>query len=213
MKKTTIALAIAALGLAAADASAQVRRDRDGSFPSAKTRKQVRPVPATPAPRRVRTGTPSITSMAPSYGAPGTDVTIRGLNFQRGVKVRVGGTWVTPRSVTPRRIVFTIPARARNGQVVVKQSRTRAIKAGSFNVLRRPVAQRPVKKQRRFRASAAVRAEKRAHDQRIARLDRMIRQSSNDSILRRWLVNLKQRENTRHQRKMTNLRQRYTASL
>ena len=77
---------------------------------------------------------PTVTTFAPSSGAVGTDVTIRGTYLAGATSVTFNGTPSTFTVVLDSRLVATVPMGATNGQITVTTGSGQATSAGSFTV-------------------------------------------------------------------------------
>lgn len=226
---------IAALGLTASPALAQVyQRDHREIKPVRDHRELIPP--------------PSIKYYAPLSGAVGTTVTIKGDNFLGGTQVVLGDKVITPVSITRHEIKFEVPRRADDATIVLRAPNARRdLYVGSFDVLtgyggswnegvtpswkddlyKEEMALRGNRNGRRYRSVRAIRArwnvrflsspkvqsELSLHARRTARLERMLRLSRAHGNARltsriRVLIN---KESARHDRAMNRLKIQFFA--
>lgn len=236
MKRNTILATVGALSMLAVPAMADdgpgYRTKRYKNDDVSKHRRGVRRPAPLPAPVML----PAVKSFGPHAAKAGATVTIKGTHFMPGMKVMLGRTLITPTVVRPRRIKFTVPARARDGALsLVMPNGRRAIRVGALDVItpprrfrrgwydtnwkrtrfsRRNQSRRGILtrwQNRFFLSSAAARAELRLHARRSAQLKRMKRlaRSTGRNGLARRINAAIRKEDARHARKMTNLKSRF----
>jgi hypothetical protein len=223
----------------AAPAAAQVSR-RDHRNPVVRDHRTPPPiVPVTPQRPVPPTRTvATVTGYAPSFGAPGTIVTITGNSFQAGTQVVYGGQLIAPSQLTRTRISFAIPEGQSDGTIALQEPRARyATTVGAFDVRypARPSWQDTVRNQekvlagsrrdrrndrmqslytrwqRMFLRTPAARAELSLHAERLAKLERMERlaQARHQYELLARIGRATAQENNRHERAMTKLEREY----
>ncbi len=59
---------------------------------------------------------PAISSFSPTYGTPGTEVTIAGTNFSKASKIRLGRAWLPVIRSTATNVTVQIPRNAKHGK-------------------------------------------------------------------------------------------------
>ena len=79
-------------------------------------------------------GAPTITSFSPTYGGPGTTVTIKGTNLAGATKVTIGGKAATITSDTASKIKVTVPGDAKTGKIKVVTIAGSALSSQTFTV-------------------------------------------------------------------------------
>jgi molybdate transport system substrate-binding protein len=62
---------------------------------------------------------PTISKVAPKHGKPGATVTLTGTNFTGTIAVTVAGAAAKFKFVSPTKLTFTVPKKAKSGQIVV----------------------------------------------------------------------------------------------
>ncbi len=77
--------------------------------------------------------TPEIRSFTPQSGAPGTTVTIKGLNLSQAIAVAFNGTAAPITSSTAAQIVTQVPAGATTGPITVTTPAGTATSAQTFS--------------------------------------------------------------------------------
>jgi hypothetical protein len=195
MKRYIPIAALAALTMFAAPAAAQYNRDHRSSSQALRSI--------------------SVSDFSPKVGVAGTSVTIRGNNFVRGTRVVYDGRLITPTRITSTSITFTVPARSNSSRIALRVPNSRRdIAVGSFQVRAQPVVNRRLTQQqfeRAFLADSRTRAELRLHNERMSRLNQMLRLAGElrDSSLQARIRVAIQSENNRHQRQMAQLRAQF----
>ena len=81
---------------------------------------------------------PRITGFAPTTGAPGTTVFVRGTSFALPVRVSFGGGLATPSVVAPTEFSVTVPETARTGRITVFSAIGSSTSTSTFVVLPGP---------------------------------------------------------------------------
>jgi hypothetical protein len=80
---------------------------------------------------------PTIASMTPNHGGPGTEVTLIGENFAPRIsdnRVTLGSRPVVVRSAAPTRLVVVVPSGATSGRFVVRVSHAGQVQSDPFEV-------------------------------------------------------------------------------
>jgi hypothetical protein len=80
-----------------------------------------------------------LSSYSPSWGTPGTRVTINGRNFHEGDTVTLGGIPCQTVQIRDRQIVVDVPSNAHTGSFVVRRGTQLVQSASEFNVFYSPV--------------------------------------------------------------------------